>query len=257
VVECGGPCSYGIAGNHSFAPAKDSAALANQGLLLVTHLAYYTFLRLVSIEKSHVIFKERISLVTKCLWPPDTVQVQQLQNGEVHHLDVQYLLRYPKVGSERDAGITARGTVRGERDWGWGIWRVAAGCFYDAQVVVKLSIHELSVFALLQGVLSWLAVLCIVVRLTITHSNAVLVAYYESLRLSHWFYQGQTHSQTHSRAGRTRSYAGHLDSCEVAAVFNSHSLAQVRGSIEWRDGHCEAAAEFSIHFLAQAHRSDW
>jgi hypothetical protein len=57
---------------------------------------------------------------------------------------------------------------------------VAASCFYDAQVVVKLSNHELSVFALLQGVLSWLAVLCIVVRLTITHSTAVLVAYYDA-----------------------------------------------------------------------------
>jgi hypothetical protein len=36
--------------------------------------------------------------------------------------------------------------------------------------------------------------------------------------------------QTRSRAGRTRSYVGYLDSCEAAAEFSIQYLAQARCS---------------------------
>jgi hypothetical protein len=119
-MRCGGmrrSCSYGIAGNHSFAPAKDSAALANQGLLLVTHLPYYTFYALCLSRSLMFVLKSGYRSLLSAYGRPILYKCS-MQNGEVHHLDVQYLLRYPKVGSDRDAGITARGTVRGERDRG-------------------------------------------------------------------------------------------------------------------------------------------
>jgi hypothetical protein len=80
---------------------------------------------------------------------------------------------------------------------------------------VNLTIHGLSTFAVLQGVVFWLAVLCIVLRMTLSDSNTALLACYESLRLNSYFaliLPGQSRSQTRSRAGLTSSNLAYLDS---------------------------------------------